>query len=66
MIAGGLIQEGLTLKPFGVTLYFSVPVIVIITAILGALMGTLNGVIITKFKVAPFIATLGRIRSIWP
>ena len=59
MIAGGLIQEGLTLKPFGVTLYFSVPVIVIITAILGALMGTLNGVIITKFKVAPFIATLG-------
>ena len=59
MIAGGLIQEGLTLKPFGVTLYFSIPVIVIITAILGALMGTLNGVIITKFKVAPFIATLG-------
>ncbi len=50
MIAGGLIQEGLTLKMFGVTLYFS---------LLGALMGMINGLVITKFNVAPFIATLG-------
>ena len=59
MIAGGLIQEGLTLKMFGVTLYFSVPMIVLITVLLGALMGMLNGIVITKFNVAPFIATLG-------
>ena len=38
MIAGGLIQQGLTLKVFGVTLYFSVPMIVLITVLLGALM----------------------------
>lgn len=59
MIAGGLINEGLTLTLFGVTIYFSVPWIVVITAILGALIGVINGLVITKFNVAPFIATLG-------
>lgn len=59
MIAGGLIQEGLTLNIFGVTLYFSVPMVVLITVVTGALMGAVNGIIITKCKVAPFIATLG-------
>ena len=59
MIAGGLIEEGLVLKIFGVTLYFSVPMIVLITVLLGAVMGMVNGIVITKFNVAPFIATLG-------
>ena len=59
MIAGGLLQNGLTLKAFGVTLYFNVPAIVVITLIVGAVIGLCNGVIITKFNVAPFIATLG-------
>lgn len=59
MIAGGLLQKGLTLTPFGVTLYFNVPAIVVITLIVGAVIGLCNGVIITKFNVAPFIATLG-------
>ncbi len=59
MVAGYLLQNGLTLKIFGVTLYFSVPVIVLITILLGAIVGLVNGVIITRFRVAPFIATLG-------
>ncbi len=59
MIAGGLIQNGLTLKLFGVTLYFSIPMVVLITILMGALIGVVNGFIITKFNVAPFIATLG-------
>lgn len=59
MIAGGLLQNGLTLPMFGVTLYFSVPVIVVITLVIGAIIGFCNGIIITKFNVAPFIATLG-------
>lgn len=59
MVAGGLIQNGLTLKMFGVTLYFSVPMIVLITILLGAVIGVVNGIVITKFNVAPFIATLG-------
>ena len=59
MIAGGLIQEGLTLEFAGVTIYFSIPLVVLITVLLGAFIGALNGVVITKFNVAPFIATLG-------
>ena len=59
MIAGGLIQEGLTLKFAGVTIYFSIPLVVLITVLLGAFIGALNGVGITKVNVAPFIATLG-------
>ncbi|MCD8356404.1 MAG: ABC transporter permease [Clostridia bacterium] len=57
MIAGGLIQEGLTIG--GSTLYFSVPVVVLIVLIMGCLIGWANGLIITKLSVAPFIATLG-------
>ena len=59
MVAGGLLQKGLTLEFAGVTIYFSVPLVVIITIIVGALIGVINGIIITKFNVAPFIATLG-------
>ncbi|MCR5175594.1 MAG: ABC transporter permease [Anaerovibrio sp.] len=59
MIAGGMIQNGLTLEFAGVTLYFSVPLVVILTVFVGAFIGWLNGIIITKFGVAPFIATLG-------
>ncbi len=59
MLAGGLIQEGLTLKFAGVTLYFSVPVIIILMLIAGLLIGAVNGLIVTKLNVAPFIATLG-------
>ncbi len=59
MIAGGLINEGLTLAMFGYTIYFNIPAIVIITMICGALIGIVNGWVITKFNVAPFIATLG-------
>lgn len=57
MIAGGLIQEGLTVG--GSTLYFSVPVIIVLVLLMGALIGWVNGLIVTKLNVAPFIATLG-------
>ena len=59
MIAGGLIYQGLTLPAFGVTLYFNVPAIILISIMLAALIGMINGLIITKCDVAPFIATLG-------
>jgi erythritol transport system permease protein len=59
MIAGGLIRNGLTLTILGFTVYFSVPVIILITLAVGLAVGFVNGIVITKFKVAPFIATLG-------
>lgn len=59
MIAGGLIDEGLPLSAFGVNLFFNIPAICLIVVILGALIGAVNGLVITRFNVAPFIATLG-------
>jgi len=59
MIAGGLIREGLVLQAFGYTVYFSIPVVILLTLVVGMAVGFVNGIIITKFNVAPFIATLG-------
>jgi len=59
MIAGGLINEGLVLPMFGVIVYFHVWAIILISLLVGALLGAINGFIITRFNVAPFIATLG-------
>ena len=59
MIAGGLIRKGLALTPIGYRVYFSVPMIILIVLAVGLLIGFINGIVITKFRVAPFIATLG-------
>jgi erythritol transport system permease protein len=59
MVAGGLINEGLVLEWFGITIYFNVFIVIILTLLVGVAVGALNGWIITKFNVAPFIATLG-------
>ncbi|MFN8446547.1 MAG: ABC transporter permease [Caldilineaceae bacterium] len=59
MIVGGLINEGLRLEMFGVIVYFHFWTLILITLLAGTLMGALNGFIITRFNVAPFIATLG-------
>ena len=57
MLAGGLIQEGLSVG--GKTIYFSVPAIIVLMLLFGCLVGLINGLIITKLNVAAFIATLG-------
>jgi erythritol transport system permease protein len=59
MIAGGLINQGLALPMFGVVVYFNVWIIILLTLLSGALIGGVNGWLITRFRVAPFIATLG-------
>ncbi len=59
MIAGGLIYEGLILNVFGVTIYYHVLVIILISIVVGVLVGLVNGILVTRFNVAPFIATLG-------
>jgi erythritol transport system permease protein len=57
MIAGGLLFKGLGVP--GGTIFFSVAVVVLVGILVGALVGAVNGVLITRFRVAPFIATLG-------
>lgn len=59
MIAGGLLNNGLILHPLGIVVYFNVPLVILIGLGVGAGAGAINGTIITKFGVAPFIATLG-------
>lgn len=59
MIAGGLINEGISLPQFGVIVYPHTWTIVVISLAVGTLMGAISGLVITRFNVAPFIATLG-------
>ncbi len=59
MIAGGLINEGLNIPQLGIIVYPHTWMIIVIYLIVGTLTGALTGVIITRFNVAPFIATLG-------
>jgi erythritol transport system permease protein len=59
MIAGGLINEGIMLPQFGIIVYPHTWMIVVISLALGTLMGAISGFIITRYNVAPFIATLG-------
>jgi len=61
MVAGALILNGLTLGPVGYVVYPSVPVVVLLSLALGALIGWANGTLVTRFGVAPFIATLGMV-----
>jgi erythritol transport system permease protein len=58
MVAGGLLFKGLAV-PGGGAIFFSVAVVIVIGIVVGALVGTVNGLLVTRFKVAPFIATLG-------
>jgi erythritol transport system permease protein len=58
MVAGGLILHGIDLQ-FGYTMYFNVVEVCLITLAVGVVIGAVNGLLITKLNVAPFIATLG-------
>jgi erythritol transport system permease protein len=59
MIAGGLIHSGLVLRPFGVVVYLQVWLVVAVALLAGAMVGAANGLLVSKLRVAPFIATLG-------
>ncbi|WP_010202208.1 ABC transporter permease [Salinibacterium sp. PAMC 21357] len=58
-VIAGFLMQGVPLTIFGVVLYPSVPVVVIISCGVGAAIGFVNGFLISRFNVAPFVATLG-------
>ena len=58
VVAGELLR-GLRIEAFGVVLYPPVWVVVVVAIAVGAAVGLLNGLLITRLRVAPFIATLG-------
>ncbi|WP_032935762.1 ABC transporter permease [Mesorhizobium sp. WSM3626] len=58
MVAGYLVLNGIDLQ-IGYTVYFNVFEIIVITLLVGIAIGAVNGLLITRLNVAPFIATLG-------
>lgn len=59
IVAGGLIHSGLVLRPLGVVVFFHTWLVIAIALLAGALVGAANGLLISRLRVAPFIATLG-------
>ena len=59
MIAGTLLTRGIPLDVFGVTIFPNVIETMAISLGVGAGVGLINGLLITRLNVAPFIATLG-------
>ena len=59
MVAGGLISQGLVLHPLGQVVYFNAWLVVVIALLGGMAAGALNGLLVARFRVPPFIATLG-------
>lgn len=58
-IIAGFLLQGVPIDVFGITLFPSVPVVVLLSCGVGALVGLVNGILVSRFKVAPFVATLG-------
>jgi len=56
-MVAGLCMQGIPIG--GVVLYPAVWVVVIIAVATGALVGLVNGLLVARLKVAPFVATLG-------
>ncbi|MBB3561352.1 erythritol transport system permease protein [Rhizobium sp. BK512] len=55
----GFMMKGVTLDAFGVILYPPVWAVVVITCVLGGVVGAVNGVLIAYLKVPAFVASLG-------
>src|SRR3954452_7936188 len=58
-VIAGALMKGVSLKALGVTLFPKVWVVVVLACAVGALIGLVNGTLVSRFRVAPFVATLG-------
>ncbi len=59
MIAGGLVSHGLVLPPLGGVVYLHTWLVVAIALAAGMVLGGVNGLLVARLSVPPFIATLG-------
>src|SRR4051794_18126271 len=58
-VVAGVLLEGWQLDSFDAILYPQVWAVIVIALAVGTVVGGINGLLITRFNVAPFIATLG-------
>ncbi|KAJ0344210.1 hypothetical protein COL154_014026, partial [Colletotrichum chrysophilum] len=63
-VIAGALMHGVTLPMFGVILYPAVWVVAVLACLLGAFVGLINGVLVARFKVPPFVATLGTLYAV--
>lgn len=59
IIGGFLINKGFVLPLFGVAVFFNIWIVILFALLVGVLVGAINGLLVTRLGVAPFIATLG-------
>lgn len=59
MVVGALIDVGIPLHALGIVIYPHAWAVIILGIGAGSFIGAINGFIITRLKVTPFIATLG-------
>jgi erythritol transport system permease protein len=59
MIAGALISKGVVLASAGVIVYPHASLAIVMAIAVGMAIGALNGFLVSRLRVAPFIATLG-------
>jgi ribose transport system permease protein len=57
--AAGLLKNGVAMKAFGVVLQFTPFGAIVAGIFAGFVLGWFNGIAITRFKLPPFVATLG-------
>ncbi|WP_428376526.1 ABC transporter permease [Lichenicoccus sp.] len=58
-VVAGFLMQGVTLNALGIVLFPPVWVVVILTCLVGGIVGLVNGVLVARFKVPAFVATLG-------
>jgi ribose transport system permease protein len=58
-VAAGLLKNGLALAHFHVLLQFTVCGAILAAVLTGLALGLFNGIAITRFRLPPFVATLG-------
>ncbi len=58
-VVAGFLMQGVTLNALGVVLFPPVWAVAVLACGLGAFIGAINGVLIARFKVPAFVATLG-------
>ena len=58
-VVAGTMLQGWNLSVWDIVLYPQVWVVVVVSLAVGTFVGFINGLLVTKFSVAPFIATLG-------
>ncbi|SNY96981.1 ABC transporter permease [Halomonas sp. hl-4] len=58
-VFAGMLLEGVEIEFLNLAVFPSVWVVVVLTCLLGAFVGAINGVLVAYFKVPAFVATLG-------